>query len=1313
MTESHEPRPLHLHTVESLCKDLISGRAVGTGKNNEAFSLESRQARAILNWYSGRSDRWASSVQLNDIDAIVDASLLAPPELPGVPINHEVSKRRLRLAKITAHRFGGLHAYSVGGNTPEKFEFEPKADISLFEGWNGSGKTSILNAVIWCLTGQLLRPQRKPEPGNQEFDCHIERESENDDKNSSTTHSLTPVTPLPDPEKFKPDSQSSKLPIDTWVELIFADEDGSLLPPLRRSQSRTTRGTLQETEPDISALGLDPIAVEVGTAMPGMIPFIQLGGVSELGKAIAQLTGLSSLVDLSKHSQRAHDRIKKDLSRDRQDEIAQSDSTFNLSRDDLTELIAEQQELAPASEIPKPSYDKGLEAELVALDEHFQGAQSKALSDAKTILGNTFDPTDREARADLEENLMAARGKMGQLSLLPSAARLSGLASVDSKQLTVADKIISEIVEEARELAELAKEPSKSRRLQLYARVANWMKTHDLIKFDHCAVCKADLSEVHDDELGGLVQEHLKHATEVDSQLIGQTLSDWVRSRMGQMSQSLAQPLAAELRKDLPQSPGQLIAKALSIELFDGETFNGALSGLHDDLISLCTKTIETLPQFSEPKVIVLATENVDESAELEKQLNRLSRAVAFARWRHKHVENVKKALEVIVGKKGTQSALPITADSSLLEKLAALETIVANATPTTTALSLCGRMTAALKIRRAKEKRLTEYNIARQGLLEVVTLGSLAEAQVEELRRLLQDRANHWRGKIYSNAYSTSGHSLAHSAMDSKGALTVLVGSNGASAPAQHISNASALRATLFGFFLAFWEYVLKERGGLKLLILDDPQELLDNDNRDHLARSLPKFVEAGAQVLVTTYDRLFARTAVSEGRKQGMIEHRSVHPVNVVRSTVEVAPAIEELDRKRLAFESSPDDALRAQDYASEIRAFVEARLADLFDDPAYPAFSAPSSAPTFMDHMHRLRGLVRSPPNELFRNSLIRDFAQDPALRDGAPCLVLINKAHHQKAAITYNEVYQVKDDLRRARSASEALHEEFRRWRWREPAKEGIAKIVSLAPSMKPKFEVDVHPDLAAFTGSIPSGGSQDISEERLGDVWFDDKAFYYVRNENLGFSAPAGSVVIVECTPKPGNDRNLVIARRGDTTLARRLLRPKEGAQFIALAAQTPDPRKSPPTVMVDPAEVQIHRIVGVLFENIPPPKSNTEAVQVSEAPGLAKIETAYRVRAESALPLALPGQLVLGGPRISADELNQHEGQLVALTLADGQSIFKRIGPKLSGPLAPTRLFESIGGLGASEVILTEPIEGFEAMPHMLYARAVLGVLYE
>src|SRR5229473_734782 len=76
-------RPLHLHTIESLCADLVSGRFVGVGPENTPFRLSGDGARAVLDWYRRNPRRWTSNVSQSDAEALVDASLAQPPILPA------------------------------------------------------------------------------------------------------------------------------------------------------------------------------------------------------------------------------------------------------------------------------------------------------------------------------------------------------------------------------------------------------------------------------------------------------------------------------------------------------------------------------------------------------------------------------------------------------------------------------------------------------------------------------------------------------------------------------------------------------------------------------------------------------------------------------------------------------------------------------------------------------------------------------------------------------------------------------------------------------------------------------------------------------------------------------------------------------------------------------------------------------------------------------------------------------------------------------------------------------------------------------
>jgi hypothetical protein len=147
-------RALHLHTVDSLCGDLISGRPVGVGPENEEFSL-SEPARAALDWYRRNPRKWTANVSQTDANALVDATAVAPPVLPGVAGRMAgAPARRLTLKRLTAHRFAGLHTFGLPSEAPPNFTFEFQSLLTLFEGLNGSGKTCLVNAIAWTLTGE-------------------------------------------------------------------------------------------------------------------------------------------------------------------------------------------------------------------------------------------------------------------------------------------------------------------------------------------------------------------------------------------------------------------------------------------------------------------------------------------------------------------------------------------------------------------------------------------------------------------------------------------------------------------------------------------------------------------------------------------------------------------------------------------------------------------------------------------------------------------------------------------------------------------------------------------------------------------------------------------------------------------------------------------------------------------------------------------------------------------------------------------------------------------------------------------------------
>jgi AAA domain len=1295
-----ESRSLHLHTLESLVADLVSGRSVDIGVG-DYFFLSDKHTRSALEWYRKKGPSgWAASVTAAHGEDLVDAILQEPPELPALPARPaNANSRRLRLKKLEAHRFAGLHKFGTPSAAPENYVHEFNLKLTLFEGRNGSGKTSLLNAIIWALTGEMLRPQREPEPA-EEFECWVVPADGSDEH---TSHKLSSLTPMPNVQQYRP--EQAWVPADTWVELTFIDETGAELPVIRRSLNRSPQGNLKETPADLSVLGLDPIAVRIGTVMPGLLPMIKVGLESELGRAVSQLTGLSGLVDLAEHVRRAKTKIDKEFMKTKTSERDRAESDYWTVKEDLEKLLLAHPSLKPAIAIQQPSNDQGSEQALLEITKHFESAKAKAFESACDILGERFNPADPALISDLAKNIGGALERASKPQELRSAARLVTLWQLTPEQLNAANSKIQNILIEANALDALARDPTTAARTRLYALVATWIADHPdpQRKEDLCLVCGGSLDEAIDRATGKSVKAHI-HDVAVNATLLSQTLSRWAENAQGDLMRSLPEALRAE--SALPTHPCDLLRAAIVDELFTFDPFRGVLSDLKMKTASAFDDVVRDRTALAKPTEILLPKD----CDALGETLKRLDCAIRFAQWQQDNDTFMRDIFTRVIGRmqKAGEPSEKVTLTGQLLD----LEATVKAAQPVSDALVQCGRLKQHLKSYRAAELRLSQYHTASAALAKLAGLGRLADEQVDQLRKTLRKDAADWRDRIYLGAFPDTAHKLTNTRLGRKGELDLVVQTGGVSAPAQHVTNASALRASLVAFYLAFWEYVLKERGGLMTLILDDPQELLDDENRERLAAALYPLVSAGAQLIVTSYDRRFC-TRVSCLAIPDGVEHLEVHPATRQQPRVRTTPPLPVIATRKAQFEVDQNAEEPAQNFADGCRVFFEAKLGDMFDDPAHAAWAIANPNPTLATFVQRLRPQVKASPEGMFSAHVFRRFVEHPALVDNSPVIVLMNKAHHgRRQEIRAADVAQCADHLSELLELVEQMYEECYRWRRRDAPKDQSTTEAppALALTRLPALNILVCPDLAAFTHHGSMGDSQE-APERLDSHLLDSTVAYYLRRPNFGFAAPAGSIAIVESVPGPAADRRLVIARHGSAVYARRFVR-GVNAGVIGLTAEIPDPRKrTPKTLILSETEVAIHQVVGIIFDHsILVADGQDEAVLVDVSDVLKRIEIAFRVKDESAVPLALDKQVVLGGGRIELNELGRHEDALVALTLDDGSSIFKRVSASLPGELAHLRQFESIGGLGSSQVLaIGKPHKGFKSVTN---ARAIFGVLY-
>ncbi|SFG54508.1 AAA domain-containing protein [Sulfitobacter dubius] len=1298
----HEARALHLLTTDSLLTDLVLGRRVAIAGGN-TVNFESADTRNVLEWYRTNTDKWHRNLNAQDVEAIVDRiSREIPESLASSLTDVPHLKRVLTLKRVVAHRFAGLHSFGLARTPPENFVFEIEQGVTLLEGANGSGKTSVANAIVWCLTGHLIRSQREPESGPTEFECEVKAQN-----GDLARHMMSAVTPMPHAGDDLPE-QGKPIIADTWVELFFVDSEGIELPPLRREQSRTTRGRVVENPPDLKAVGLDPIAWQMATTMPALLPFLSVGSTSQLGHAVAKLTGLASLVDLSKHAQKTKDRISSRLIKELDDKCGELISKYGESVSDIERTATEHSDLELDFTVPIISSERA-EDGLQRLQNYFEGVKAQAFNDAKAVLGAEFDPEDRSSRSELEKQIHPALAQLKAVRDLPSMSRVVKMMLVTDDEEALARRLLKQIMSEAGKLNALIADRPLASRAQLYARISDWLSLSQQSMEKNCPVCIQNIENRIDPVTGRPIIDHIGDAA-ADKEFISKSIAQWSENWAGRLSMELSGTLSSELRLKLPHKPVELMTRTFTVELFEADCFQGVLASLSRSVSELVKIESEKLTEYETQAKVDFPVLDNDQADELAALVSKLEKILSFVQWIKENRPSLREFQIAVVKGEETEGL----ENPAIEAKLNRLLVVVDGVAPLNSALQCVSRLKNCETNYRATIKKIALCQRAELACEELIPLGALAEAQVKELRTLLQDRAEYWRNAVYQNA-TTYAPELTGTELDAKGVLGLKVGRMGVEGPAQHLANASALRGSLLGFFLAFREHVLEVRGGLKLLVLDDPQDLLDNDNKIRLARGITRLAENLVQVLATTHDKNFARALVQENRSANRVRHLSVHPVHVDRPVLMLSPSIEEVDKKREAFRRNNDAHNLAQDYASDLRVFLEARIGDLFDGSLNPAYANPTQAPTLIPLLDKLKSLVSSGIGELATDPVVKRFAKHPAFESGAEARRILNQSHHDKQSIQYMDVKNVEDQFSDLRTSVEKVHQQFRFHKWREPLIEAPIvddPLVELPSMVKPDFNVPICPDLAAFTADILGEGSQEILDEYQSSDWFDGKSLFFIRGESLGFSIPSGAIAIVNSQPYAGGDQNLVISTLGEKVFARRMLKPRD-ATGVSLTAEIPDPRNRRTTLLFDQGKLKIYKIVGVIFANIPTPPGGHEATQIDNAPELRNVELAYRVREESAVPLVLPGQVVLGGPRILPDELDRFIGSLVALSLSDGRNVLKRIGTKLGGASSHLRQFETIGGLGASIVVATAPTQIGRDFPVILSARRVLCVLYD
>jgi AAA domain len=193
----------------------------------------------------------------------------------------KASKMSWRLDRIEAFGFGGLTTF---GGKP--FDLYVGGNNWCLEGQNGSGKTSLVSAILWALTGKRIREHEGP----------IDERGEREDVESDDGAKVGKWPPLAAYPTTIGDLGKNA---EVWVRLTFKAADGDTATAYRRMISPPLGNAQLEEQIDDRLKAALRLA-EIGVLMPARLAKIGFGRNSlTLYEAVKQLTGLDQLSNIA------------------------------------------------------------------------------------------------------------------------------------------------------------------------------------------------------------------------------------------------------------------------------------------------------------------------------------------------------------------------------------------------------------------------------------------------------------------------------------------------------------------------------------------------------------------------------------------------------------------------------------------------------------------------------------------------------------------------------------------------------------------------------------------------------------------------------------------------------------------------------------------------------------------------------------------------------------------------------------------------------------------------------------------------------
>jgi SOS-response transcriptional repressor LexA len=1284
-------------TLDEVVQHLAAGSTLHAADDAE-FSLALEDSRTLLAFYNrDRSSFWNPDKNTNILDGEIDRLLevLDKPIITLVPATRQVSRQqRWQLIGITAHRFRGLHRHCDDkGHDPKPFEFDLSCHATLFRGFNGAGKTSLISAICWCLTGYGHRSQGLPTQLHLPMTVQIASDDQSEQPNA--TFELPAIVPIPTEGELQTVDGQPK--IDTWVRLKFRSlTDGTELDVERRLE-RDGRKNFKTTVKGLANLGLSDLALQVGTLMPGIAAATRFDDKTTLSQAVSTLTGLRPLAHFGNRCGRLHDHLTKKypkLATEQKDECL---STAIKKIGTLADLLKDGEGMPDLGCVVAPDeaapdeWKKGLEQ----AEELLKSVEEKSAADASLILGAMPSLSNETEIKRFVTAINSAETCFSNAALkgLRSMQLAQSLAELVEEDLTAAEDVLREIEVEAQALVQQLSHAERADRIRLYGLVAKW---HDAVHpghaFSACPVCERDLLQPGaiptDALLDKSVAEALEDARKADAAIL-KTAAEWERDTKKGLRDRLPEKLRRFVDEAVPDDLALVYSAVLSKEVFEASDFPHSLRTMAKGISALCSTAWKNAPT-REPLPGTQLPAEIPDNELLRSTMTAVRRAIALSRYRTTNAEFAKAAVLKVVAKDAEEADIPAN-QRTVHGQLNVLKAHLEAATAYSGIRSQLSQIKESCVNWAKARTRIDKLSRAATAIRPFTTFPDLVHNQVTGLITDLQQQAATWSRRMY-RAHFAQAPDYAGLDPTKSDNFTFLASQGKHLVEAHHVMNASALRAYLSAFVLALWQQVWTRSGGISTILMDDPQDLLDPGNVANLAATVPALIAEGMNPIIVSNDFGFipaieAFVAANKGQEKAQTAIWEFSAISTSKCTVSLSPVANEVRVRGENWQKTdPNDVKLARAFVDPVRVRIEIKLWDLLaSDPAV------LQDPTLGDLLGKIAN-ARNRGERPFNEEPFHKLLNLPALGAAAPFRNVINKAHHGRAdQITPNEAEIVLNGYDEVFSAIDACWLAYARFMGRLPPEEAVAEARKSAPDLKlvtlPSAPISVVGRLAAREAGAPLATIEEatvrLELSSLGPV-----SLFVLRAPTLGLVAFPGQTLIVSAIEEVKNG-DIAIVRTPGKIYARRIGIDKSELSRIALETMPSTNPRAPQTYFVQRNSAHLSKVIGVLFDEISTSKSQDEAVEVGHSPILDQVIAAAGVVGDSAFPIALDSGHVLLG---AAPDLSLLDGRILAVVTRPNEfssehfAYLKRLGKAMPGSQSVYYL-ENVGQTGEGEFV--------------------------